>query len=59
MIRINANNKRTIELSKIERSSLIYVDVVDSSGEVEYYYLIDEAEIVTMLNEFEEKNNIR
>ena len=53
MIEINVNNGRTIEISKS-----INVDVIDSNGEVEYCYVITEAEIVTLLNKFERENNI-
>ena len=58
MIKINVNNGRTIELSKIIGGNLINVDVINSGGEVDYHYVITEAEIVTMLNQFERENNI-
>lgn len=58
MIKIHVNNNRTIELSKTERGTLINVDVIDSNGEVDYYYVITEAEMVTLLNQFEYENNI-
>ena len=58
MIKIHVNNGRTIELSKAERGTLINVDVIDSNGEGDYYYVITEAEMVTLLNQFEYENNI-
>lgn len=58
MIKIYVNNKRTIELSKTQRGTLIKVDVIDSNGEVDYYYGITEAEMVELLNKFERENNI-
>ena len=58
MIKIHVNNNRTIELSKSQRGALIEVDVIDSNGEVEYGYIISEAEMVTLLNQFEYENNI-
>lgn len=58
MIKIYVNNGRAIELSKPERGTLINVDVIDSNGELDYYYVITEAEMVTLLNQFEYENNI-
>lgn len=59
MIKIYVNNNRTIELSKpTVRGTLLNVDVLDSNGEVDYYYVISESEIVTLLNQFEKENNI-
>lgn len=58
MIKINVNNGRTIELSKSDRDTVINVDVLDNNGEVDYYYVITEGELVTMLNEFVFNNNI-
>ena len=58
MIKIHVNNNRSIELSKAERGTLINVDVIDDKGEVDYSYIITEAEIVTLLNQFERENNI-
>ena len=59
MIKIHVNNNRTIELSKpTVRGVLLNVDVLDSNGEVDYYYVISESEIVTLLNQFEKENNI-
>lgn len=58
MIKINVNNGRAIELSKSDRDTVINVDVLDSNGDLDYYYVITEAEMVTMLNEFERLNNI-
>ena len=58
MLKINVNNNRSIELSKTDRGTMINVDVVDDKGEVDYTYIITEAELVTMLNQFEHENNI-
>ena len=58
MIKIHVNNGRTIKLSKAKRGTLINVDMVDDKGEVDYSYVITEAEIVTLLNQFERDNNI-
>ena len=58
MIKIYVNNKRTIELSKTQRGTIIKVDVIDSNGEVDYYYGITEAQMVELLNKFERENNI-
>lgn len=58
MIKIYVNNKRKIELSKTQRGTIIKVDVIDSNGEVDYYYGITEAQMVELLNKFERENNI-
>ena len=60
MIKINVNNGRTIELSKpTKRGSLLNVDVIDSNGDLDYNYIIPEAEIVNLLNQYVRKHNIR
>lgn len=58
MINLYVNNKRTIELSKTERGTLINVDVLDSNGDLDYYYVITEADMVELLKKFERENNI-
>ena len=59
MIKIHVNNNRTIELSKpTKRGTLLNVDVIDNNGELDYSYIISEAEMVTLLNQFEYENNI-
>lgn len=58
MLKINVNSNRSIELSKTDRGTMINVDVIDDKGEVDYTYIITEAELVTMLNQFEHENNI-
>lgn len=58
MINLYVNNKRTIELSKTERGTLINVDVLNSNGDLDYYYVITEADMVELLKKFERENNI-
>lgn len=58
MINLYVNNKKTIELSKTERGTLINVDVLDSNGDLDYYYVITEADMVELLKKFERENNI-
>lgn len=58
MINLYVNNKRTIELSKTERGTIIEVNVIDSNGETDYRYGITEADMVELLKKFERENNI-
>lgn len=60
MIKIEVNNGRTIELSKsTKRGSVLNVDVIDSNGDLDYYYVISEAEIVSLLNQYVREHNIK
>lgn len=58
MINLYVNNKRTIELSKTKRGTIIEVNVIDSNGETDYRYGITEADMVELLKKFERENNI-
>lgn len=53
MIKLEINNNRNIEISQQISDGKINVDVLDSNGEVEYYYTITAGEMVMLLNYFQ------
>lgn len=53
MIKLNVNNRRSIELTQEVADGRINVDVLDSKGEVDYFYTITAAELTMLLNYYQ------
>ena len=53
MIRLEVNNNRAIELTQGKPDGDINVDVLDSNGEVDYYYSITPADMTMLLNYYQ------
>ena len=57
MIKLNVNNNRSIEITQEQEDSKINVDVLDSKGEVEYYYEILAGDMVMLLNYYQNQKD--
>ncbi len=57
MIRLNVNNKRTIEISQEKEDGKINIDVIDSKGEVDYYYNITAGDFTMLLNYYQHQKD--
>jgi len=53
MIRLEVNNNRAIELTQGKPDGDINVDVLDSNGEVDYYYSITAGDMTMLLNYYQ------
>jgi hypothetical protein len=58
MIKLNINNGRSIEVTQEVEDGRINVEILDSSGEVDYYYEIKPEELVAILNEYQYQRGI-
>lgn len=58
MIKLNVNNRMSIEISQEFEDRKINVDVLNSNGKLDYYYTISPEDMVMLLNEYQYKNNI-
>ena len=57
MIKFNTNNKTSIEVTQATPDGKINVDVLDSKGEVDYYYTITPADMVMLLNYYQHQKD--
>lgn len=57
MIKLNINNNGSIEMSQENKNGKINVDVLDDKGNVDYYYEIPAADMVTLLNYYQYKTD--
>lgn len=53
MIKLEVNNDRSIELTQEKPDGNINVDVLDSNGEVDYFYTITAGEMTMLLNYYQ------
>ena len=53
MIKLEVNNNRAIELTQQKPDGIINVDVLESNGEVDYYYTITPADMTMLLNYYQ------
>ena len=53
MIKLEVNNGRSIELTQEKLDGNINVDVLDSNGEVDYYYTITAGDMTMLLNYYQ------
>jgi hypothetical protein len=57
MIKLEVNNGRSIELTQEKPDGDINVDVLDSNGEVDYFYTITAGDMVMLLNYYQYQKN--
>lgn len=57
MIKLNINNNGKIEISQEITDGKINVDVIDSKGEVDYFYEIPAGDMVMLLNYYQYKKD--
>ena len=53
MIKLEVNNNRSIELTQQNPDGDINVDVLDSNGEVDYFYTITAGDMTMLLNYYQ------
>ena len=53
MIKLEINNNRAIELTQEKSDGNINVDILDSNGEVDYYYSITAGDMTMLLNYYQ------
>lgn len=53
MIKLKVNNNRSIELTQQKSDGNINVDVLESNGEVDYYYTISAGDMTMLLNYYQ------
>ena len=57
MIKLNVNNKRSIGITQEQEDGEMNVDVLDSKGEVEYYYKISAGDMTMLLNYYQNQKD--
>ena len=57
MIKLEVNNNRAIELTQQNPDGNINVDVLESNGEVDYYYTITPADMTMLLNYYQHQKD--
>lgn len=57
MIKLNVNNKRSIEMMQEVEDGKINIDILDSNGEVDYYYSITAGDMVMLLNYYQHQKD--
>lgn len=57
MIQLKINNQRSIEITQEIADGRINVDVLDSKGEVDYYYTIAPEELTMLLNYYQHQKD--
>ena len=57
MIKLEVNNKRTIHVTQEKSDGNINVDIIDSKGEVDYYYTITPGDMTMLLNYYQYKKD--
>ena len=57
MIELEVNNGRSVELMQGKPDGDINVDVLDSNGEVDYFYTITAGDMVMLLNYYQYQKN--
>lgn len=53
MIKLEVNNGRSIELTQEKTDGNINIDVLESNGEVDYYYTISAGQMTMLLNYYQ------
>ena len=53
MVKVSINNGGSIEMTQQCEDSKINVDVLDSKGDVDYYYEINPEDLVMLLNYYQ------
>ena len=57
MIKLEVNNGRSIELTQERSDGNINVDVLESNGDVDYYYTITPADMTMLLNYYQHQKD--
>ena len=57
MINLNVNNNINIEISQERADGKINVNVLDSNGEVDYFYEISSGDMVMLLNYYQSQKD--
>lgn len=57
MIKLNINNNGSIEISQERADGKINIDVIDSKGNVDYFYNIPPGDMVMLLNYYQHKKD--
>ena len=57
MIKLLVNNKRQIEITQQQTDGYINVDVIDSKGEIDYYYEISPGDMTMLLNYYRHRKD--
>ncbi len=53
MIKLKVNNNRSIEITQEVEDGKIYVDVLESNGDLDYQYSISAGDMVMLLNYYQ------